>query len=163
MVSLYESSIPVFIKNLKVLAALLAKGSAHSGVTEKQLLESRLISDMGNLIYQIQRVSDTSKGLAVRAAKVEPVALEDKETTMEELQTRIERTITILESVKECNFVAEDAEVIYVAPTKELKFTGKSYVLEFAIPNFFFHFVTAYNLLRKEGVDIGKKDYLGMS
>lgn len=116
---------------------------------------------MGNLIYQIQRVSDIAKGLAVRAGKAEPVVLEDKETTMEELHSRIERTIQILEKVKETDFAAEDAEVKFVSPKLNMEFTGKSYVLEFAIPNFFFHFVTAYNLLRKEGVQIGKMDFLG--
>jgi hypothetical protein len=90
--------------------------------------------------------------------KVEPVALEDTEKTFPELQARLAKTIEILESVDQKTFDEnEDTEV----PFRQQKFTGKSYLLNLAIPNFYFHFVTAYDLLRKEGVPIVKINYLG--
>ncbi|KAH9206740.1 hypothetical protein DL95DRAFT_396656 [Leptodontidium sp. 2 PMI_412] len=117
---------------------------------------------MGDLVYQIQRVSDTAKGFAVRVAKIENVPLEDNEKTMEDLHVRLAKTIEILESVKEADVnAAEDAEVVLKTRAAELKFTGQSYTTQFALPNFYFHFVTAYALLRKEGVEVGKSDYLG--
>ncbi|KAK0118602.1 hypothetical protein ONS95_007487 [Cadophora gregata] len=166
-ITLYSITIPIFLKNLRTLQKLLAKGTAHAKdggneLTEEKLVGSRLIADMGDLVYQIQRISDTSKGFCVRVAKIEAVALEDNEKTMEDLQTRIAKTIEILEGVKEEDINGkEEEEVILKTRTAELKFTGFSYATQFALPNFFFHFVTAYGLLRKEGVEIGKSDYMG--
>jgi len=166
-ISLYSISIPVFITHLKTLQKLLTKGEKHaedSGneLTKEKLVGAKLIADMGDLVYQIQRISDTSKGFAVRVAKIEAVSLVDEEKTLADLQTRIAKTITILESVKEEDVNGkENDEVILKLPSGELKFTGFTYATTFAIPNFYFHFVTAYALLRKEGVDVGKGDYLG--
>lgn len=160
--TLYETTIPVFITNLKNLSKFLEKGRLHASADESKLIEAKLIADMGGLPYQIQRVSDTAKGLAVRIGGVQPVSLPDNETTFPQLQERIQKTIEILESVKEeVVNAAEDKEVVLPSRSGEIKFTGKSYVLKFAIPNFFFHVVTAYAILRKEGVDVGKADYLG--
>jgi hypothetical protein len=181
--TLYEISILPFIKNIKTLQQLLQKGVDHASdsskaITEEALLESRLIADMGNLIYQsksptfpsyirsltppVQRVSDTAKGVTVRVGKSEPVSLPDTEKTFPELQTRLAKTIEILEAVDQKTFNENDAtEVIIQTRSGDLKFTGKGYILNFAIPNFYFHFVTAYDLLRKEGVDIGKSNYMG--
>ncbi|KAH7416778.1 hypothetical protein BKA64DRAFT_701561 [Cadophora sp. MPI-SDFR-AT-0126] len=166
-ITLYSITIPVFIKNLRTLQKLLAKGTTHAkdagnGVTEEKLVGAKLIEDMGDLVYQIQRVSDTAKGFCVRVAKIEPVALEDNEKTMEDLQTRISKTIEILEGVKEEDVNGKEGEeVVLKTRTAEMKFTGLSYTNDFALPNFYFHFVTAYALLRKEGVNVGKSDYLG--
>jgi len=166
-ISLYEITIQVFIKNLQTLKKLLEKGVAFTkedgvSVTEESLAGAKLIADMGDLIYQIQRVSDTSKGLAQRVGGVEPVVLEDNEKTFPDMLTRIQKTIEVLEKVKKEDLdAAEDVEVVVKTRSGELKFTGKSYAIDFAIPNFFFHFVTAYALLRKEGVQVGKNDYLG--
>ncbi|KAE8447132.1 hypothetical protein EG329_011116 [Mollisiaceae sp. DMI_Dod_QoI] len=186
-ISLYDITIPVFIKNLQILKKLLEKGVAFTkedgvAVTEESLAGAKLIADMGDLVYQIQRVSDTSKGLAQRVGGVEPVVLEDNEKTFPDMLTRIQKTIEVLEKVKggseqgmgekltsltycaqqkEDLDAAEDSEVVLKTRTSELKFTGKTYAINFAIPNFFFHFVTAYALLRKEGVQVGKADYLG--
>jgi hypothetical protein len=94
--------------------------------------------------------------------KAEPVALEDTEKTFPELQARLAKTIEILEAVDQKTFDEnEETEVVLKTRSGEQKFTGKSYILYFAIPNFYFHFVTAYDLLRKEGVDIGKRNYMG--
>ncbi|CZT13493.1 hypothetical protein WAI453_012448 [Rhynchosporium graminicola] len=166
-ISLYSISIPVFLKHLHTLQKLLAKGVAHAEdagneLTKEKLVGAKLIEDMGDLVYQVQRVSDTAKGFAVRVAKIEAVALADDEKTLEDLQKRIAKTIEILERVKEEDVDdKEDAEVVFQTRQGDLKFTGQSYTTTFALPNFYFHFVTAYALLRKEGVDVGKNDYLG--
>lgn len=107
MPTLYETTITVFIRQLQILSTLLNHGIAHAAdssnaVTEQSLVDARLISDMQTLAYQIQRVSDSSKGFAVRVAKMEPVAFEDDEKTFAELQERIAKTIKFLEGVKVC-------------------------------------------------------------
>jgi hypothetical protein len=107
MPTLYETTIPVFIRQLQILSTLLNHGVAHAAdssnaVTEQSLVDARLIADMQTLAYQIQRVSDSSKGFAVRVAKIEPVAFEDNEKTFAELQERIAKTIKFLEGVKVC-------------------------------------------------------------
>lgn len=181
MPSLYEIIIPKFITNLKILAFLLNKGEKHVGEDKvSTLLESRLIEDMYPLIYQIrtssgpfssasklttrkERVSDTAKGLAVRVGGVENESWEDNETTFPELHARIAKTIAFLEKVDKESFDSkEDAEVILPGKNPRV-FTGTSYVTDFANHNFYFHFVTAYALLRKEGVPVGKLDYMGLN
>jgi hypothetical protein len=159
--SFYEITIPPFIRGLKVLSAILEKGRLHASADEASLTESRLIADMGALPFQIQRISDTAKGCAVRVGKVEPVPMEDNETTFPELQARIAKTIEVLEKVDPKSMDGmEDAEVVMKVRAGEKKFTGRNYVLNFAIPNFYFHLCTAYAILRKEGVPVGKADYL---
>ena len=160
--ALYDITIPPFIHGLKSLSAILEKGRLHSSADEASLLESRLIADMGGLIFQIQRISDTAKGTAVRVGKVESVAMEDNETTFAELQARIAKTIEFLETVDPKSMDGmEDGEVIMKRGGGERKFSGKEYVFKYAIPNFYFHLCMAYAILRKEGVPVGKLDYLG--
>jgi uncharacterized protein len=160
--SLYEITIPVFIKNLKVLSSLLDKGLAHVHGNEASLAESRLIADMHPLTYQIQRVSDTAKGVAVRVGKAEPVVMEDNEKTFADMQDRISRTIEFLEKLDPaCMDGAEDSEIVLKIGPIERRSKARDYVLGFAIPNFYFHLCMAYALLRKEGVPIGKADYMG--
>jgi hypothetical protein len=159
---LYDITIPPFIHGLKSLSAILEKGRLHASADEASLLESRLIADMGGLIFQIQRISDTAKGTAVRVGKVESVAMEDNETTFAELQARIAKTIEFLETVDPKSMDGmEDGEVIMKRGGGERKFSGKEYVFKYAIPNFYFHLCMAYAILRKEGVPVGKLDYLG--
>jgi len=157
MPSLYDTTIPPFIRNLKTLSSLLKKGLQHTSNEESTLLASRLIEDMKPLPYQIQRISDTAKGVAVRVAKVPTEAWADDETTFEQLQARIAKTIAFLEKIDPKSMDGEDEMVEFFGT--QLK--AKDYVLNVAVPNFYFHYVTAYGLLRKEGVPIGKQDYLG--
>ncbi|KAF7927433.1 uncharacterized protein EAE97_010108 [Botrytis byssoidea] len=159
--SLYDISVVPFIKTLKTLSKILAKGQAHFE-DESKIINARLIDDMGDLIFQVQRASDAAKGLAFRVGGAENVALEDNEKDFAGLYTRINRTIEILEALPStCTDGKEETEVVLKLPKEDLKFTAKDYVLNFAIPNFYFHVVTAYNILRKEGVPVGKFDYLG--
>jgi uncharacterized protein len=158
---LYDITIPPFIHGLKTLSAILEKGRLHASADEASLLKSRLIADMGALPFQIQRISDTAKGCAVRVGKIEPVAMEDNETTFPELQARISKTIEVLEKVDPKSMDSmEDGEVIMKLRVGERKLTGRNYVLNYAIPNFYFHLCMAYAILRKEGVPVGKMDYL---
>ncbi|KAL8913601.1 MAG: hypothetical protein Q9172_007244 [Xanthocarpia lactea] len=161
-VTLYQMSIVPFIRGLENLSHILKKGSnAKSTIPPSQLLSARLHPDMKGLAYQVQRVSDTAKGAAVRVAGLDPVAMADTETTFEELQERITQTLKILKRVKEEDMEGqEDQEVVMKTMSGERKFTATDYLLEYAVPNFYFHVVAAYAILRKEGVDVGKMDYL---
>jgi len=163
--SLHEASIPVFIRALENLSAQLEKGRAFAderGIPHAELLNARLFEDMAPLTAQIQRASDTAKGTAVRVGRVENVPMEDKEDSFDALQDRIARTLAFLRAVPaEAMEGREDAEVEFTARGNTILFTGRSYVLTFALPNFFFHATTAYDLLRHMGVPVGKMDFLG--
>ncbi|KAG9237672.1 hypothetical protein BJ875DRAFT_453134 [Amylocarpus encephaloides] len=159
--SLYQISIPLFLRQLNTLSYLLKKGVKTHGQTSEQqqvLLDSRLIADMQALPYQIQRVSDSVKGVAVRLGGAEPESWADDETTFEQLQERIAKTIAFIEKLEPTCMDGKEGVVVEFA---SYKFPAKEYILNFALPNFFFHFTMAYALLRKEGVPVGKKDYLG--
>ena len=163
--SLYPITVPVFIHAFRTLGALLDKARAFAderGLPHAELLEARLHEDMGNLIYQVQRCSDTAKLAAVRLAQVENRPMEDKEQSFDDLQARIAATVDFLEAVPAGAMDGrEEAEVILKTPSAEIPFTGLDYVRHFAVPNFYFHLATAYGLLRMKGVPIGKTDFLG--
>lgn len=159
--SLYDVSIPNIIRHLKTTKALLDKADAHTSGNVAPLCEARLIADMYPLPYQIQRMSDTAKGIAVRLGGAESEAWADDEKTFPELHARLDKTIAFLEKVDKHSMDGkEDADCTFIMGGTERKFTGSSYLLGFAMPNFYFHFVTTYDILRKEGVPIGKKDFL---
>ncbi|MBB5685490.1 DUF1993 domain-containing protein [Sphingobium boeckii] len=163
--SLYDLTIPVFIRGLNALSQILEKGRTYAqeqGIDSTDLLATRLTADMAPITAQIQRASDTAKGTAVRIGKIENVVFEDNEASFDDLQARIGKTIAFLEAVPRSAMEGREAdEVILTTPNREIAFTGQSYALSFAIPNFFFHMTTAYALLRHRGVPIGKLDYLG--
>lgn len=163
--SLYDITVPVYIRGLRNLSAIVKKGQDHiqsTNQSESTILEARLIEDMENFIYQIQRVSDSAKGVATRIGGAESVAMEDNEKSFADVYARIEKTIAYLEKVDKKGFEGkEDTEVVLQSPKGAFKFTGKSFVLDFSIPNFFFHETMAYALLRKMGVPVGKLDFLG--
>ena len=163
--SLYDFSIAPSIRYLNNVSAILKKGEDYAdekSIPHSQLLEARLAPNMGPLTYQIQRVSDSAKGLAVRIAGLSPVAMPDNETTFEELQSRIARTIELLQSVKRESLEGKaNDEVIIATKDHEYKFTVTSYLTNFAMPNILFHVSTAYGLLRGQGVPLGKLDFLG--
>jgi hypothetical protein len=165
MVSLYDVSVPLFIRALRNLDAIIDKGAAwyvEQGKPESELTGARLIEDMQPFTYQIQRVSDTAKGLAVRVGGVANEAFADEEQTVAELKARIAKTIAFLEAAPREGFEGkEEAQIELVTPNRTLLFNGRDYVLNFAIPNFFFHMTTAYALLRKAGVPLGKPDFIG--
>ncbi len=164
-VSMYRLSVPVFVRGLTVLSALLEKAEAHAaenGIASEVLVNSRLAPDMLPLSGQIQRVSDTAKNALGRLSGKPAPSFPDTETTMADLKARIEKTIAYLKSVPAADLEgSEGREVKLNVGSLGVTFTGESYLLEFALPNFFFHVTTAYDILRHDGIEIGKRDYLG--
>ncbi|KAB5525668.1 hypothetical protein GE09DRAFT_1293192 [Coniochaeta sp. 2T2.1] len=164
MTSLYVQSIPVMTKYLRNLSHLLNKGKAFAdqkGMSHKDMLEFRLISDMRGIPYQVQSCCNTAKFLVERVGGIPQPKVEDTETTFDELQARITATIDILEAADAKAFERkEDREVIMESKMGDFRFTGQRYVSEYAIPNFHFHLTSAYCILRHLGVPIGAFDYL---
>lgn len=163
--TMHECSIPVFLRYLNNLSALLEKGTSYASEKEIEysiLANARLYPNMLSLSRQVQIACDVTKGAAARLSGVESPKHEDKETTFEELQDRIAKTKSFLESIDEADINGtEDKEILLQAGPKEFKFTGRIFLTTFALPNLLFHVSTAYNILRHNGVDIGKMDYLG--
>ncbi|CAM3191231.1 DUF1993 domain-containing protein [Sphingomonas antarctica] len=160
MPSLYEITVPVFVRALRNLDHILSKGM-ESGVDEQTLIEARLAPDMLPLPKQIQIACDAAKLAVTRLAQTEPRPMADEEKTLPELRDRITKTIAYLEEADTAAFEGrETAEITMSFPNMEMKFTGQSLVTEFTLPNFFFHVTIAYALLRMNGVAIGKMDYL---
>jgi uncharacterized protein len=163
--SLYEVSVPVVTRGLLTLAALLRAGetfAAERGIAPADMLGKRLIEDMFPLTRQVQSACDTAKFCGARLAGITPPSDPDTETSFAELQERIARTLQFLGDI-EVNAMngREDAEVVLRTGAGETAYTARAYLLQFAIPNFFFHLTTAYDLLRMQGVPLGKLDYLG--
>jgi len=164
-VSIYRLSVPVFVRGLKVLSTLLEKAEAHAaanGIAPEVLVNARLAPDMLPLSGQIQRVSDTAKNALGRLSGKGAPSFPDTEATMTELKARLEKTIAYLQSVPEAELKGSETREVKLNVGKlGVTFTGEDYLLEFALPNFFFHVTTAYDILRHNGVEIGKTDYLG--
>ena len=163
--SLYDASIPVLKRGLTNLATLLTKAEA-SAVARKidpsVFLTARLAPDMHPLARQVQIVSDGAKGGAARLTGGESPSFPDTEASFAELQTRIAKTIAYLDGFTVDQFAgAETREIVLKTPNGDFSFTGQSFLLTFMLPNFFFHITTAYNILRHNGVELGKIDYLG--
>ena len=158
--SMYQASIPLLVRGLDNLSAVLKKGEAHAGAAA--LVEARLATDMFTLAGQVQRASDTAKGCAARLAGIDNPSFADTETTFAQLQERIARTVAFLQGVtREQIDGSEDKPIVLKAGSTTLDFTGTSYLLGFVVPNFYFHVTTAYDILRHKGVGVGKMDYLG--
>lgn len=153
-------------RGLKTLLSLLEKAQAHAeaaGIDPDAYVEARLFEDMLPLSGQIQRASDSAKGAMARLTGTDAPVMADEERTFADLRDRIARTLAYVESVPASAFDgAETREVVVPAGTFTLSFTGTQYLLEFVIPNFQFHVVTAYDILRHKGVPIGKRDFLGI-
>lgn len=163
--SLYEASVPVFARGLTNLSAILTKAEDYGrtcGVSEADLIATRLFDDMHPLPKQIQNASDSAKGTVIRIAQLAPVPMADTEQTFAELQARIARTLDVLNGVSPAQIDGREDEIVELRmPSNTLTFTARDYLLKFAIPNFFFHVTAAYAILRHRGVPIGKMDYLG--
>jgi uncharacterized protein len=163
--SMYEASIPLFLHTLENLKSILQKGAAHAQAKKfdaNNLVNSRLAPDMLNLARQVQIASDAAKGAAARLSASEPPKFEDTETTLPELVARVEKTIAYLRGFSAAQLDGSEQRTISVTvPSGTLSFSGLHYLRHWALPNFFFHVTTAYNLLRHNGVEIGKADFLG--
>lgn len=163
--TLYSAFIPVAIRTLQNLSAVLAKGEAHCEarkIDPNAFLSARLYPDMFPLTRQVQIASDTVKGAAARLAGIEMPRYEDNETTFAELQTRLDKTVAFLQTIQPAQIDGkEDADIVLSFPTRTFEFKGQAYLTGWVLPNLYFHTTTAYNLLRHGGVELGKADYLG--
>ena len=164
--ALYASSIPLFKQMLGALKVVLAKAEVHTGaknIDPNALLQARLYPDMFPLLKQVQVATDFAKGVAYRLAGVEVPKMEDTEQTFADLQARIDMVLSLMDGLDAAQFEgAATREIVTQAGTpKEKRFTGQSYLVNYGLPHFFFHTTTAYNILRHNGVDVGKRDYIG--
>lgn len=163
--SMYSSSVPVFVHYLKSLSTILRKGADYAAdkkIDEKVLTGARLFPDMFPLTRQVQIACDVAKGCAARLAGLEVPKYEDNEVTFAELQARIDKTIGFLSSIPEFSINgSEQKQIKLQAGQRELEFVGDHFLRSWALPNVYFHITTAYNILRHNGVAIGKMDFLG--
>jgi len=164
-ISMYSASVPYFIRMLGNLKAILEKGAAHAAARKfdpSVLFNSRLAPDMLPLVRQVQIASDNAKGCPARLAGIDAPKFEDNETTYAQLIERVDKTLAFLKSLKPSQVDgSEGRDIVLKFPNSTFNFKGQAYLSFFAIPNFTFHIVTAYNILRHNGVELGKADFLG--
>jgi hypothetical protein len=163
--SLYDISVPVFSRGLGQLTHVLEKSLAHAKANDidpATLVDARLAPDMITLAGQIQRASDASKLGVARISGVTAPSFPDEEKTYDELLARIAKTQAFLATVDRTLIDGQEERPVTIkAREGEAHFTAQRYLLQFALPNFFFHVTTAYDVLRHKGMPIGKMDYLG--
>jgi uncharacterized protein len=165
-ITMYQASVPVFIKLLGNLKAILEKTAAHAAakkIEEAVFVNARLYPDMLPLSAQVQIASDSARGACARLSGAEPPPIEDKEKTLAELIARVDTTIAYLRTFKAEQLDGTETRQI----TRKLRgnpvtFSGVDYLLTFAMPNFYFHVTTTYAILRHNGVELGKGDFLGL-
>jgi hypothetical protein len=164
-ISMYQASAPRFVNILTNLSAILDKAQAHVDarkIDPAAITTYRLFPDMLPMTRQVQIACDSAKGAVARLAGVEIPKHEDTEKTLAELKVRIAKTIEFVRSVKPAQLDGtEDKDITLKLGGADTTFKGMQYLLGFALPNFYFHVVTAYNILRHNGIDIGKRDYIG--
>jgi hypothetical protein len=162
-ISMYNASAPVFKQMLSALSAILLKAENSDGKKPEALLLARLFPDMFDFTRQVQIATDFAKGVTARLAGKEVPTFEDNEATFVELQARIAKTLQFISSISPEEINGSEAREIITRPgtPKEKKFNGESYLLHYGLPQFFFHVTTAYAILRNNGIEIGKRDYMG--
>ncbi|TMG84286.1 MAG: DUF1993 domain-containing protein [Betaproteobacteria bacterium] len=164
-ISMYQASVPVLVRALTNLKGILNKAAAHAQakkIDEAALLNARLFPDMFMLTRQVQIACDFARATGARLAGKEPLALEETEKSIAELVARIDRSIDYIGTLAASDIDGSEArEIVRPIRGEPKRFTGINYLLQFALPNFFFHVTTAYAILRHSGIDIGKADYIG--
>ena len=164
-ISMYQVSVPRFVNILGNLSNILDKAQAHVDARKLDpttLTTYRLFPDMLPMTSQVQIACDTAKGAVARMAGVQIPVFEDNEKTLAELKARIAKTIAFIQSVKpEQIDGTEEKEIVIKRGEREDRYNGMQFLLGRALPNFYFHVTTAYNILRHNGIEIGKRDYLG--
>ena len=162
---MYQVSAPRFANTLRNLSAILDKAQAHAEAKKLDpaaLGAQRLIVDMFPLSRQVQIACDTAKGAVARLAGVEIPKHEDTEKTFEELKARIAKTIAFIDGVKAAQVDgSEEKDIVMKLQGRDVTFKGMQYLLGFAYPNFYFHVTTAYDILRHNGVELSKRDFVG--
>lgn len=165
-ISMYAASVPMLKQMLQSLDAILSKAEAHAKekkIDPSALLQARLYPDMFPLVRQVQIASDNAKGIAGRLADVDIPSFADTEQTFDELHARIAKTLDFLNAIKpeQVNGSEEREVVVYKGAPYEMQFQGQPYLIHFGLPNFLFHVTTAYAILRHNGVEIGKDNFIG--
>ena len=164
-ISMYQASAPRFAGILKNLSAILDKAKAHAEakkIDELVLTSSRLFPDMYPLSRQVQIACDAAKGAVARLSGMEAPKHEDTEKTFDELKARIEKTLAFIATAKAAQIDgSEDKEIVLKLQGRDVAFKGIQYLLGFVLPNFYFHATTTYNILRHNGVELGKRDFVG--
>jgi len=163
---MYQASVPTFLTMLKTLTAILDKAEAYAAehkIDPEVLLNWRLAPDMFPLVRQVQIATDFAKGTTARLAGAEVPKYADDEKTFAEIKARIAKTVKFVEgfSAKDVDG-SEGRDITLPVGGQDLHFKGEPYLVHFALPNFYFHATTAYAILRRCGVDLGKRDFLGM-
>ncbi|RJG16328.1 DUF1993 domain-containing protein [Massilia cavernae] len=163
--SMYEASVPVFKQILNSLSAILDKAESHAAdkkIDPQALLQARLYPDMFPFLRQVQVACDFAKGCAARLAGAEVPRYEDNEKSFADLKERIERTVAFIESLPHDAIEAsEQRDIVTGSGASAREFKGQVYLVHYAMPHFYFHVTTAYALLRHNGVEVGKKDFIG--
>lgn len=164
-ISMYAASIPVFKQLLGSLSAILAKAEEHAQakkIDPAALIEARLFPDMFPLRRQILIAADFAKGASARLAGVDVPKYEDNEQTFAELRARIAKTLAFLDTLSAAQIDgSEERTISLVSGGQPREFKGQTYLLHYALPHFYFHATTAYAILRHNGVEVGKKDFIG--
>ena len=164
-ITMYQASVPVFVQFLKGLSGALDKAEAHCTAKKSDplaLTSARLIADMFPLSRQVQIACDFAKGVTARLAGVEVPSWDDSEKSIPELKARIAKTIAFVDGFKPAQIDgSEDREIALKVGGNPMTFTGRIYLLMFGMPNFYFHAAAAYSILRANGVEIGKRDFMG--
>jgi len=164
--SLHEMSVPAFERALNAFGAILDKAEAHAAARKfdpNVYLSLRLAPDQFPLTRQIQAFCDHAKNAASRLAGREPPFVEDRETTLPELRQRIAATLDLLKAVPPGDIDVEPTRegVFPIGPNRKVSMRADRYLMHFALPNFYFHLTTAYDILRAAGVEVGKRDFIG--
>ena len=164
-ISMYQASVPCFVRTLGNLSAILGKAQGYvdaKKIDPLALTSCRLFPDMLPMTRQVQIACDAAKGLVARLSGLENPVHEDTEKTLVELQARIAKTLVFVQSVTPAQLDGtEEKDIVVKRGDVETHYQGMQYLLGNALPNFYFHVTTAYNILRHNGVEIGKRDYLG--
>ena len=164
-ISMYQASVPRFVNILGNLSRIIDKAQDHvdaKKIDPAVLPNFRLYPDMLPMAKQVQIACDTAKGVVCRLAGVDIPVYEDNEKTLPELKARIEKTIAFVKTMTPAQLDGtEDKEIVIKRADKETRYNGMQFLLGHAIPNFYFHVTTTYNILRHNGIEIGKRDYLG--
>jgi hypothetical protein len=165
IISMYQASVPRFVNILGNLSNILDKAQAHvdaKKIDTATLTNYRLFPDMLPMTTQVQIACDTAKGVVARLAGVEIPVFEDNEKTLADLKARIAKTVAYIQTVTPAQIDGtEDKEIVIKRGDKETRYSGMQFLLGHAVPNFYFHVTTTYNILRHNGIEIGKRDYLG--
>lgn len=162
---MYQASVPVFVQFLESLSKILTKAAAYAETRKfdsAALLSARLFPDMLPFSRQVQIAADHAKGATARLAGIDIPSFPDTESTLEELKGRISKTLEFIKGVNPALIEgSEEREIVLNLRTQQLKLKGQTYLLHFAMPNFYFHVTTAYDILRHNGLEIGKADFIG--